>query len=602
MGYLSLESTTWNLKPLLEGDDDPKIEKKREILEQESYKFINNWKNRKDYLEDPIILKQALDEYESWCRKYGGGGDEHFYFTLRLYQNQTDPKIKARFNKIDEISKKIQNDIQFFTLGLAKIPKETQFFFLKAKELIIYHHFLERLFANSPFLLSEPEEKIMNLKSKVANDNWVNLTSGLLSKEERKVFIEGGKERIKNFSEILSLMDCQDKTVRDSAAKAFNEILKNHVDVAEVELNSILENKKINDELRGYIRPDISRHISDDIDSEVVDNLVRAVSKRYGVSRRYYKLKANLMKVKKLEYHEINVPYGVLNKIYSFEDASKLTHKVFKNLDSEFVNIFSEFIEKGRIDVFPQKGKMHGAALFYSIHNHPCYILLNHTNKLKDVTTLAHEMGHGIHYELSKKQNALNINIPKSTAEVASIFMEDFVFEEILRGSNDELKLAIMVNKMGNVINSVFRQIACYKFEQELHKEFREKGYLSKKVIGKLFLKHMGAYMGDSVELSQGSENWWVCWKHIRIFFYVYSFASGLLISKTLQKTVKKDPKNIKKIKEFLSAGSTNSPKKIFKNLEIDITKESFWNKGLDEIEELLLETENLAKKLKKIK
>jgi oligoendopeptidase F len=179
--------------------------------------------------------------------------------------------------------------------------------------------------------------------------------------------------------------------------------------------------------------------------------------------------------------------------------------------------------------------------------------------------------------------------------------MEDFVLQEILRGSDDELKLAIMVMKLNDEVSTIFRQVACYTFEQELHQAFREKGYLSKTEIGKIFRRHMVAYMGDSVEQSKGSENWWVYWSHIRYFFYVYSYASGLLISKSLQNSVKKDPGFITGVKEFLSAGLSDSPKNIFRNLGIDIADKTFWDRGLDEVETLLGETTALAGKLGKI-
>jgi oligoendopeptidase F len=156
--------------------------------------------------------------------------------------------------------------------------------------------------------------------------------------------------------------------------------------------------------------------------------------------------------------------------------------------------------------------------------------------------------------------------------------------------------------KLNDDVSSIFRQVACYRFEQELHQEFRKKGYLSKDEIGVLFRKHMKAYMGPFVEQSPGSENWWVYWNHIRYFFYVYSYASGLLISKSLQNSVKKDPAFIKKVKEFLSAGLSDSPKNIFGRLGIDITDNQFWGKGLDEVELLLNETTQLAVRLKKIK
>jgi oligoendopeptidase F len=219
------------------------------------------------------------------------------------------------------------------------------------------------------------------------------------------------------------------------------------------------------------------------------------------------------------------------------------------------------------------------------------------------VLTIAHELGHGINNELiKKKQHALDFGTPTSTAEVASTFMEDFVLDEIIHSADDEQRFAIMMQKLNDDVSSIFRQVACYRFERELHKDYRGKGYLSKEDIGKLFRKHMAAYMGNAVLQSEGSENWWVYWSHIRYFFYVYSYASGLLISKSLQNSVKQDPVFIHKVKEFLSAGLSDSPKNIFGRLGIDISDKRFWDKGLDEVESLLDDTEQLAKRLGKIR
>lgn len=598
-----MKQITWTLKKLFESDDDPGIEKKRKIVEQKSYEFINKWKNRKDYLEDPSRLKQALDEYEEWKRDYGTDGDEGYYFWLRTMQDQNNPHLKAKFNMIENFSKRIENDIQFFHLRIAKIPKRNQKKFLEYAGLKDYKHFLERIFAESRYLLSEPEEKILNLKTSPSYSNWVKMISGFLAKEERKVILEDGRKGIKTFSKILSLLNSKDKKVRDSAAKAFNDILDKNVEVAEAEINSVLANKKIDDELRKISRPDLTRHISDDIDSEIVDALIKIVSDRFDISSRYYELKARLMKVKRLKYHERNVEYGNIYKKYTYNESIKLIYKVFKNLDSKFADILNGFMENGQFDVYPRKGKGSGAFCAHHLISQPTYILLNHTDKLRDVLTLAHELGHGINNELIReKQNALNFGTPTSTAEVASTFMEDFVLQEILKQADDELRLSIMMMKLNDDVSTIFRQVACYKFEQELHQEFRQKGYLSKEGIGRLFQKHMATYMGDFVEQSTGSENWWVYWSHIRSFFYVYSYASGLLISKSLQNSVKDNPKFIEKVKAFLSAGLSDSPKNIFKNLGVDITDRRFWNKGLDEVENLLQETTKLAEKLGKFK
>lgn len=438
-----MKQITWNLKQLFDGDGDPRIEEKRKIVEQKSYAFIHKWQDRRDYLEDPAILKQALDEYEEWKRDYGSDGDEGYYFWLRTMQNQNDPNLKARFNTIENFSKKIENDIQFFYLRIAKIPEKNQKTFLEYAGLKDYRHFLERIFAESKYLLSELEEKILNLKAPTSHSNWIKMTSSFLAKEDRKVILKDGKKDTKTFSALLSLMNSNDKKVRDSAAKAFNDILKKYVDVAEIEINSVLANKKVDDELRQISRPDLSRHISDDIDTEIADALIKTVSDRFDISTRYYGLKARLLNVKKLKYHERNVEYGKINKKYPYNKSIKLIYKVLKNIDHTFADILNGFIENGQLDVYPGKGKASGAFCAHHLISQPTYILLNHTDKLHDVLTIAHELGHGINNELIKgKQNALNFGTPISTAEVASTFMEDFVLQEILKQADDELRLS----------------------------------------------------------------------------------------------------------------------------------------------------------------
>ena len=279
-----------------------------------------------------------------------------------------------------------------------------------------------------------------------------------------------------------------------------------------------------------------------------------------------------------------------------------LVGELFGNLDPEFKSIFDDFLQKGLVDVYPKTGKRGGAFCMGFLKTLPSYILLNWTNTLHDVTTLAHEMGHGINNELMRsKQHSLYWHTPVSTAEVASTFFEDFVLEKLLKTADEETRLAILMSKLDGDISSIFRQVACYQFEQSLHRTFREKGYVSKEEIGTLFQEKMRGYMGKAVEQSEGSQNWWIYWSHIRNFFYVYSYASGQLISKSLQNSVKKDRAFVEKVKVFLAAGTSDSPKNIFSNMGIDINDQTFWEQGLLEIETMLVETTALAKKLGKI-
>jgi oligoendopeptidase F len=601
-----MNQTEWDLSSLFISEDDKAILDYREKIKSKAEAFVSKWEEREDYLENPKILREALDDFCSLefvgpNGGDGGGTKDAFYFWLRTQKDQNNSELKAKYNQSIDFINNLLNQMRFFLIQIGKIEVSKQKEMIENKELANYKHFLERTFIEAKYRLSIEEENILSLKETPAHEMWEKMTAGFLSKEERLVADENGNMVNKNFSEILSLLSNSSKEVRNSAAVAFNNILEKYSDVAEVEINAIFANKKINDELRKAERPDLMRHISDDINSEIVDSMIESVSSRFDISRRYYELKAKLFGVEKLEYHERNVVYGSVNKKYSYEEAFNLVKETFADLDKEFLDIFLKLNENGQADVFPKKGKREGAFCTDSLLSQPTYVMLNHTDELNDVLTIAHEFGHAINSELMKKRcNTLSCGMVTSTAEVASTFMEDFVLQRLMNEADDELKLALMMAKLNDQISSISRQTACYKFEQELHREFRKKGYLSKEEIGKIFLKNMKNYMGDAVEQSSGSENWWVYWNHIRRFFYVYSYSSGLLISQALQRMVEKDKSSIIKVKEFLSTGTSESPKNIFIKMGVDITKKEFWDEGIKEVEKLLNDTEKLAKSLGK--
>lgn len=577
------KADTWNLG--LVSQDDLKV------VEENNLAFINKWKDRTDFLENPQILLAALDEYEVLNRRYGTSGNTGYKTWLMSQLDKNDPILKGKLNKIEEFSINLANQIQFFAIKLAKVSQDKQQEFLNFPGLGKYKHFLERLFAVSKYILSDPEEKILNLKSQPAHSYWTKMTSAFLAAEQKNK---------KNLPILMNDLKSHNKNLRDIAARHINEILAKYADVAENEINAILTNKKIDDDLKNITRPDLPRHLSDDIDSTVVDTMLDEVSKRFDIAQRFYKFRAKILRLKKLKYHERMIPFGKVAQKYNFNQAYQLVKKVFTALEPQFGEILENFQSEGRFDVYPKLGKSDGAFCVAELITQPVFILLNHTGNLKDVLTLAHEMGHGINDELMKTlPSALDYGTPLSTAEVASTFMEDFVLEELLKNAKGKERLSLLIHKLDDDISSIFRQVACYNFEKDIHTEFRKTGYLSKKQIGEIFIKNMSAYMGPAVEQSPGSQNWWVYWSHIRRFFYVYSYASGLLISKSLQHSVRADPGFIIKVKQFLAKGSSDSPKNIFASLGVDISDQQFWQQGLLEIDKLLTEAENLWKEVK---
>lgn len=592
----------WNLKLLFPGGNI-KLEDEYTKVTDAFEKFAAKWEKRSDYLKDATALKKALDEYEKLQENFGNGGNAGMYVWLKYHQDQLKSQNKADYSKLEKLLQDLANKIQFFDLRISRIDPKLQAKFLKDQDLQKYKHFLERLFESAKYLLSEPEEKIMNLKSQTAYSNWVKMVEGFLSKEERVALNDEGKKENLTFDTLLGLSyNGKTKKIRDEAAKAFNDILEKNSDIAAEELNSVLADKEVNDNLRGFKRPDSSRHLADDMDTEVVDTLLETVAKRNDLARRFYKFKAKLFKLPKFSYHERNMEYGDLDLTFSYDQAVELVRKVMARLDPEFEKLYLQFVTNGQFDVYPKKGKAGGAFCIAWQLPQPSFILLNFTSKLTDILTIAHEMGHGINNELIRqKQPAIYFDTPTSTAEIVSVFMEDFVLDEIGQKVSDKQKLELLVHRLNREVATLFRQIAAYRFEQEIHQLYREKRYLSKEEIGKTFQKFMSEYMGEAVEQSPGSENWWVYWSHLRRYFYNYAYANGDVMAKALQSMVRENPDNIERVKFFLSAGTSDSPKNIFSQIGIDVTDQKFWEKGVSEFENMLKEAEKLAKKLGKI-
>jgi oligoendopeptidase F len=592
----------WNLDLILPNADAAVIQADREVIRAAATAFASRWRDRYDFVTDAAVLRTALDDYEQWQRDFGVDGKSGAYIWLRAQQDQLDPEIKAWQQQATDFANTVMDEIRFFEMRVAKIDVALQPELLNDPILADYRHFLERLFAEARHQLTEGEERIMSLKGDTAHTKWTQLTQDELGRQSRTVVTPAKKEESLTYEDLLSAMTDTDEAYRERAAAAFNDILGSSKHQAVAEMNAILADHKNNDELRGFTRPDAARHLHDDIESDVIYAMLDAVDANNTLSHRFYALKSALLGKTTLKYHERNLEFGDINAAYTYDDAVKLVDEVYSELEPKFGDIFRSFRDHGQIDIYPRPGKRGGAFCVYFTKSEPTYLMLNFTNKLSDVTTLAHEFGHGLNDEYMKSaQNQLNFGTPMATAEVASQFLEDFVLDRLQADADEELQFAIMLSRLNDAVSSIFRQVACYRFEQALHREFRASGYLSGDDIGRLFLDAMGAYMGPSVEQSPGSENWWIYWGHIRNFFYVYSYASGLLIAKAMQRATRRDRAFLARVSDFLSAGLSQSPRDIFQAMDIDIADSAFWNDGLAEIEQLLEATIGQARALGKI-
>lgn len=592
----------WDLSDLGKKYHDPKFMEERKLHEKKIKAFAKKRKKNQAYLTDAKTLKKALDEYAKLAEL---PDTEGMYLFLMRQVDSGNSKLAGAEKKYIEFAQTLADEMRFFVLSLSKIEPKFQKAILKNSDFAVYKVFLADIFENAKFLLSEKEERILSLKSGVAGGNWATMVDELFAHEKREVLTMGKgaarPKQEKTFNEILALLQATCSRVRNSAATAIQDILEKNRFVVEKEFNAILENKKINDELRGYERPDHARVLSDNINFDIVDTMTEAVTSHFKIARDYYALKAKIFKKDALGYHERNMPVGKSQQKYSYDDAVELVAESMSTIDPEFAEIHREMSETGKIDVYPKSGKRGGAFCMYHGKSEPVYIMLNHTDEVRDVSTLAHEMGHAIHGTLAKRESDMYYDTPMFMAEVASTFCEAYTFDELIKRASDKEKLNLYMQKIGDDVSTIMRQIAAYNFEREIHDLFRERGYLSADDIGKIFKKHMKSYMGSKVLQNYGAENWWMYWSHFRSPFYVYSYASGLLIANGMRALVKEDASRWSEVKEFFYTGTSLSPQETFDKMGIDITDPFFWEAGLVEIANMLKETKKLAKKLGKI-
>jgi len=569
----------WNLSLLYASKTDPQIERDLQTLESAIENFEKKYKNNKTHLSDEDALFEALTEYEK-IEGLPEGSRPIMYFHYLSDLNSADQEVNAQLATLEQRYAKISNKILFFGLSLGTLPAPIQKQFLQSKKLEHFRYFLKTLFLESKYQLTEPEEKILTLKSLPSHSLWVDGQERLLNSQT--VAFKG--KQIPLAQAHMKISDLN-KADRHALHKSMMETQKKISAFAEAEINAVITDKKINDELRGFQEPYSATILGYENDEKAIINFVDTVTAHFSIAHKFYDVKSRLLKMPRLTYADRAAKIGKTTTKYSFEKSAEIVSRAFKKVDPEFSAILARFLKNGQIDADSKKGKS-GGAYCSSTTGLPTFVLLNHADSADSVMTFGHEMGHAINSELSKSQTPLYEGYTISVAEVASTLFENFVFAEIFETLSDKEKIIALHDRLQDDIQTIFRQIACFNFETELHRTIRAKGSLSKEEIGTLLNKHMSAYLGPRFKMTGLDGYFFVNWSHIRRFFYVYSYAYGQLISKALYKKYQADKNYINEIKKFLSAGGSKSPEDIFRDIGIDTTKPDFFIAGLKSIED----------------
>ena len=580
--------TEWDLTLFYDSLDDSRIDRDQKQADKAIAVFAKKYRKDKRHLKDPKALAKALAEYEKLMELPAARAG--YYTSFRKELNVEDKAAEALAAKLDDRSTKRGNQILFFALELGKVPKAMQKRFLAAPVLAPYHYWLKQLFDNAKFDLSEPEEKVIALLGSVAYDRWLQATENILNKQT--VEHEG---KTLPFPEAIALIQTLPTAERRTLYAKTRVVTENLGDIAESELNAVYTNKKIQDELRGFKTPMEATIRSYQNDSKSVTALVEAVMSEAGIAHRFYEVKKKLLKEKKLTYADRNAQIGKMKTKISFEKAVAIVRETFGALKPEYADIFDRLLAGGQVDVYPKKGKSGGAFCAGDV-NVPTMLLLNHIDNLHSLMTLAHEMGHAIHTERSKSQRPLYQGYSIAAAETASTFFETAALHRIMEMLPEDERIIALHDALQDNVSTVFRQIACFRFEEALHTVVRSDGYVPKERIASLMNEHMASYLGPAVELELSDGYFFVQWSHIRRFFYVYSYAYGQLVAHALHEKLAANPRFIEKIDDFLSAGESASPDDIFKACGLDTKKPDIFRAGLKGIERDLAELERLVK------
>jgi len=394
-------------------------------------------------------------------------------------------------------------------------------------------------------------------------------------------------------SKIMAQLAGLPKKDREIVHQKINSTLKSIAAGSGAEINAIYNYKKVMDERRGFSKPYSSRVLSCENDEKSIELLVSLVTKHFSIAHRFYKLHAKLLGEKKISSAHRNAQIGKISTKFDLESSIEILQKAFQSIDQEYTTILNTFVSNGQVDVYPKQGKK-GGAFCWGVRDLPTYILLNHTDTSRSLETFGHEMGHAIHTELSSSQPVQYDKYSTATAEVASTFFEQVVGEEMDTRLSEKERISVLHSRILRDISTIFRQVACFNYELELHTRIRAEGQLTEKEMAKLMSKHLKSYFGPSVTVTEDDGYSFVSWSHIRNFFYVHTYAYGQIISKALFAKWKEDKSYATKIKEFLQAGKSMSPEDIFKSVGIDTSKPEFFEAGLKSIEQDIIKLEKL--------
>ena len=516
------------------------------------------------------------------------------YAGLRFTVDTTDAERGALMQRVEERSMAIATRAIFFELEWAEVPDAQADALLADDQLAFCAHHLRAARRYRPHLLTEPEEKILVEKDVTGSSAWARLFSELTS--AITVELDG---QIVGLEQGLSKLGSPDRAERKAAAAAVTEGLAPGLRTRAFVFNTLLADKATDDRLRSHTDWVQSRNLANEASDESVQALVDAVVRRYDIPQRWYSLKARLLGVERLADYDRMASVATAEAEFGWTEARDLVLDAYASFSPQLADVAQRFFKESWIDAPVRTGKRPGAFCAYTVPSHHPYLLLNWTSRRRDVLTLAHEMGHGLHAYMAREQGVFHMSTPLTLAETASVFGETVTFGRLLEETPDpDARLALLAESLEGQIATVFRQIAMNRFEDQVHTHRREVGELSIDDFAQHWGETQTAMLGDSVEITEGYRTWWSYVPHfIATPGYVYAYAYGQLLALSVYRRYEERGADfVPAYLELLRAGGSKSPEELGKIVDCDLADPGFWDGVIAIVEQRLVAAEGAAR------
>ena len=601
-----LQETRWDLEPLLDGEGEAGVERRLQEALGRAQAFAARYARALAEL-DGAALGEAMHELAAIQELVGRAGT---FAALRFAADTAEPANGALLQLVQERATAIETTLLFFELEWAALQDDRAEALLADEGLDFCRHHLRNVRRYREHLLSEPEEKILAEKALTGSSAWTRLFEELTSAiavelpaaagEERSAVDGRGGQREKVALDMaLSRLMLPDRELRRATAEAITDALGPGLRTRAYLFNTLLADKAIDDRLRRYRHWLAARNLANEASDESVQALIAAVRARNEIPRRWYRLKARLLGLDRLADYDRMAAVTQDEVTYSFARAREIVLECYSAFSPELGGLARRFFDERRIDAPVREGKRGGAFCASAVPSVFPYVMLNYTSRRRDVLTLAHELGHGVHFALAARQGIFHQSTPLTLAETASVFGETIVFGRLLQEDTAPAsRLALLAESLEDTIATVFRQVAMNRFEELVHTERRDSGELSVERLGDLWLQSQAELLGDAVELTDGYRCWWSYIPHfIGSPGYVYAYAYGQLLALSVyERYLQAGQELVPRYLELLAAGGSREPERLAEIVGIDLADPGFWDAGLDLVQRQLEDAEQAAR------